>query len=252
MDLGIMGKRAVIIGGSSGLGFAICKRLAAEGVNLVLFARDAAKLELCKDELQSVYGVAVDTHAGDITNAGDVDGLAHCCSQNGGIQILVLNTPRPPSPMRDFLEETEQGRWDAAYQQQLHGAILVLRKITPLIVGTGWGRIIAITSASVKQPMPRHAVSTIFRAGVQAALKHVAMEVAAKGVTVNSVAPATVLTPTFATFHNLEQRIQAVPLKRAGRPEELTAVVAFLASVDAGFITGQTIQLDGGQTLALC
>jgi 3-oxoacyl-[acyl-carrier protein] reductase len=154
--------------------------------------------------------------------------------------------------MRDFLEETEQGRWDAAYQQQLHGAILVLRKITPLIVGTGWGRIIAITSASVKQPMPRHAVSTIFRAGVQAALKHVAMEVAAKGVTVNSVAPATVLTPTFATFHNLEQRIQAVPLKRAGRPEELTAVVAFLASVDAGFITGQTIQLDGGQTLALC
>jgi len=77
------------------------------------------------------------------------------------------------------------------------------------------------------------------------------MELAARGVTVNSVAPATIITPTFATFHNLEQRVQAVPVKRAGKPEELAATVAFLASVDAGFITGQTIQLDGGATLAL-
>ena len=153
--------------------------------------------------------------------------------------------------MRDFLEENEQERWDQAYQQQLHGALLVLRKVTPVIVKTGWGRIVAITSASIKQPLPRHAVSTIFRAGVQAALKHLSMEVAAQGVTVNSVAPATVMTPTFGTFHNVEQRIQAVPLKRAGKPEELAATVAFLASEHAGFITGENIQIDGGQTRAL-
>jgi 3-oxoacyl-[acyl-carrier protein] reductase len=133
----------------------------------------------------------------------------------------------------------------------LHGALLVLRKLTPLVTLSGWGRVVAITSASVKQPMPRHAISTIYRAGVHAALKHLAMEVAAKGVTVNAVAPATVLTPTFSSFHNLESRIQAVPLKRAGTPAELAATVAFLASDLAGFITGQTIQLDGGQTLAL-
>lgn len=252
MDLGIRGKRALVIGGSSGLGYAVCEKLAAEGVNLLVFARDLEKLNQCKEKLQAAYGVTVDICAGDIAQEASIDELARQCERFGDVQILVLNTPRPPSPMRDFLEETEQARWDLAYQQQLHGALLILRKITPLLVGSGWGRIVAITSATVKQPLPRHAISTVFRAGVQAALKHIAMEVAQRGVTVNSVAPATVLTPTFATYHNLEQRVQAVPLKRAGKPQELAATVAFLASVDAGFITGQTLQLDGGATLALC
>lgn len=199
------------------------------------------------DESRHAYEAAKSHTLGYVSNGED-----HACAQVEGVQILVLNTPRPPSPMRDFLEETEQARWDLAYQQQLHGALLILRKIASLLASTGWGRIVAITSATVKQPLPRHAISTIFRAGVQAALKHLAMELAGRGVTVNSGAPATIITPTFATYHNLEQRIQAVPVKRAGKPEELAATVAFLASVDAGFITGQTIQLDGGATLALC
>jgi 3-oxoacyl-[acyl-carrier protein] reductase len=250
MDLGISGKRALVIGGSLGLGLAVCERLAAEGVNLLVFARDPERLGACGRQLRDSHGVEVDTCAGDVTSAEDTDRLAARAAQLG-VQILVLNTPRPPSPMRDFLEENEQARWDQAYQQQLHGALLVLRKVTPAIAKTGWGRIVAITSASIKQPLPRHAVSTIFRAGVQAALKHLSMEVAAHGVTVNSVAPATVMTPTFGTFHNVEQRIRAVPLKRAGKPEELAATVAFLASEHAGFITGENIQLDGGQTRAL-
>ena len=113
------------------------------------------------------------------------------------------------------------------------------------------GAIVGITSASVKQPMPRHAISTIFRAGIQAALKHLVDEVAPHGVTVNAVAPATVLTPTFAQFHNLEARVAAVPLGRAGKADELGATVAFLASQQAGFITGQVIQFDGGITRSL-
>jgi 3-oxoacyl-[acyl-carrier protein] reductase len=250
MDLGIAGKHALVIGGSQGLGWAVAERLAAEGVNLLLFARDRSRLADCQQQLRERCGIEVDVCAGDITSEADIDRLAAQAAA-AGVQILVLNTPRPPSPMRDFLDETEQARWDQAYQQQLHGALLVLRKITPSIAQTGWGRIVAITSASVKQPMPRHAVSSIFRAGVQAALKHLAMEVAAQGVTVNAVAPATVMTPTFGTFHNAEQRIQAVPLARAGKPEELAATVAFLASEHAGFITGECVQFDGGQTRAL-
>jgi 3-oxoacyl-[acyl-carrier protein] reductase len=250
MDLGIKGKRALIVGGSQGLGLAVSERLAAEGVNLLVFARNPERLAECQQRLSSTCGVEVDTCAGDIASQQDTDRLAAQAAALG-VQILVLNTPRPPSPMRDFLEENEQERWDQAYRDQLHGALLVLRKVTPVIVKTGWGRVVAITSASIKQPLPRHAVSTIFRAGVQAALKHLSMEVAAHGVTVNSVAPATVMTPTFGTFHNVEQRIQAVPLKRAGKPEELAATVAFLASEHAGFITGENIQVDGGQTRAL-
>lgn len=251
MDLEIAGKRAVVIGGSLGLGLAVCERFAAEGVHLVLFARDPAKLEEARSQLHKTYGVRVDVVSGDITSEQDVERLAREVQETGGMQILVLNTPRPPSPMYDFLEENDNARWQQAYEQQLHGALLVLRKLTPLLKGSGWGRIVAITSASIKQPMQRHALSTIFRAGVQAALKHLSMELAEHGVTVNSVAPATVVTPTFSTFHNIEERVKAVPMKRAGRLEELSATVAFLASHQAGFITGENIQLDGGQTRAL-
>lgn len=251
MDLGISGKRALVIGGSQGLGLAVSERLASEGVNLLIFARNPERLEACRQQLQDKYGVSVQTCAGDITHPADIDRLAEQCKSAKGVEILILNTPRPPSPMRDFLDEQDQARWDQGYEQQLHGALLVLRKIVPLMLESGWGRVVAITSASIKQPMPRHAISSIYRAGVQAALKHLSMEIADKGVTVNAVAPATVITPTFAAFHNMEQRIQAVPLKRAGKPEELAATVAFLVSDHAGFITGENIQFDGGQTRAL-
>jgi len=249
MDLGIAGRRALVVGGSGALGMAVCERLANEGVHLLLFARDEVRLATARQQLRQ-SSVEVDTCSGDIANEADIDRLAAQATA-ARVQILVLNTPRPPSPMRDFLDEGDQSRWDQGYRQQLHGALLVLRKVVPAIVATGWGRVVAITSASVKQPMPRHAVSSIFRAGVQAALKHLAMEVAARGVTVNAVAPATVITPTFGSFHKLEQRIAAVPVQRGGLPEELAAAVAFLASEHAGFITGENIQFDGGQTRAL-
>jgi 3-oxoacyl-[acyl-carrier protein] reductase len=251
LDLGIAGKRAIVIGGSDGLGRACCDALAAEGVNLVIFARSRERLTTVAQELTASHGIAVDGFSGDITQRSEVLALARWLREVGGADILVLNTPRPPSPMRDFLDETEDERWEQAYRNQLESAISVLRALTPLLLGKGWGRIIGITSASVKQPMPRHAVSSIFRAGVQAALKHLVDEVAPHGVTVNAVAPATIITPTFSQFHNLEARIAALPLKRLGTCEELGGTVAFLASQQAGFITGQVIQLDGGMTRSL-
>jgi 3-oxoacyl-[acyl-carrier protein] reductase len=153
--------------------------------------------------------------------------------------------------MRNLLDEDDDQRWSDAYRDQLCAALNVLRLVTPLVTARGWGRIIGITSASVKQPMPRHALSTIFRSGVQAALKHLVAEVGPAGVTVNAVAPATIATPTFGQFHNLGERVKVLPLQRPGTMGELAATVAFLASVQAGFITGQVIQVDGGMTTSL-
>lgn len=244
MDLGLQGKRALVIGGSAGLGLACAESLAGEGADLVLFARGAESLEDARGHLTATYGVRVEVRAGDLTRRADVGALAESLRASGGLEVLVLNTPRPPSPMRDFLDETDDKRWDEAYRNQLEGALNVLRLVTPVIVDGG--RIVAITSASVKQPMARHAVSTVFRAGVHAALKHLANELGPSGITVNSVAPAGIVTPTFGQFHDVNARAGAMPLKRLGTPDELGAVVAFLASERAGFLTGQTVQLDGG------
>lgn len=251
MDLGIAGRTAVVTGATSGLGAAITEALAAEGVHLVLFARTAETLAQRAAHLVDTYGVEVCPVVGDMTVAADVERLAVEASRHRGADILVLNTPRPPSPMRNFLDEDDQQRWDDADRDQLGAALLVLRSVVPGIVSKGWGRVVGVTSASVKQPMPRHALSTIFRAGVAAALKHLAMEVGPHGVTVNCVAPATVVTPTFSAFHDLERRISELPLRRAGTVSELASTVAYLVSEPAGFITGQTIQVDGGMTLSL-
>jgi 3-oxoacyl-[acyl-carrier protein] reductase len=251
MDFGIAGKRALVIGGSSGLGLAVCEALAAEGVSLAIFARNASRLASASTHLMQRFGVRVETVAGDITQALEVQRLAKQLKESGGLDILILNTARPPSPMRQFLEETDDLRWSQAYQQQLNGALVVLRFITPLLLEKSSSRLVAITSASVKQPMPAHAISTVFRAGVQAALKHLANETANRGLTVNAVAPASILTAGLATHHNLAERAQAIPVKRLGTPEELAATVVFLTSRQAGFITGQTVQVDGGMTAGL-
>lgn len=251
MDLGIAGKRALVIGGTSGLGLASAEALAAEGVNLALSARNADTLAEVTERLAGEHGITAEGYAGDVTKQDDVKRIRAEVEASGGIDILILNTPRPPSPMRDFFDETEDERWQVAYHNQLESALFVLRHLAPLLRGKGWGRLVAITSASVKQPMPRHAVSSIFRAGVHAALKHLVDELGPDGVTVNAVAPATVITPTFANYHNLDARVAAIPLKRPGKGEELGATVAFLSSEHAGFITGETIQFDGGMTRAL-
>ena len=251
MDLGIKGKRALVIGGSSGLGLAAASALAAEGACIAIAARRADKLKSATEQLSEQHGVEVYGFACDVTRQEEVKVLRDRAAETGGVDILVVNTPRPPSPMRDFLAEDEDARWEKAYADQLQSPLFVLRHLVPLMLGKGWGRIIGVTSASIKQPMPRHAVSSVFRAGMQVALKHLVPEVAPHGVTVNVISPATVLTPTFAQFHDLERRVSGTALKRAGTLEEFGGTVAFLASQQAGFITGENIQFDGGMTKSL-
>ena len=251
MNLGIAGKTAIVTASSGGLGEFAARALAAEGVNLVLFARSADTLRDKAADMTKQHGVRVLPVAGDMRIAADVDRLIHETQQFGGPDILVLNTGRPPVPMREVLDETEDERWQEAYETQLRGAIRVVGKVAPLLVARGWGRIVGITSASVKQPMTKHGLSTVFRAGLTGYLRHLANEVATTGVTVNTVCPASVGTEAMEKSYDLNLRAQQVPMRRIGRPQELGAMVAFLCSELAGFTTGAAIQVDGGMVASL-
>lgn len=257
MDLGINNKVALVTASSAGMGRNIANALAAEGVNMVLFARTADKLEAVAEEIRQKHHVKVVVVAGDMLERADVERLSATIREVfGGLDILVLNTGRAPNPLRATLEETEEERWHEAYRNQLWGAIQVAKSVVPLMLDRGWGRVIAITSASVKQPMPHHSLSTVFRAGVTAYMKHLANEVGSMGITVNCVAPALIDTSHRSgsaayTPAQSEARKKLTPLGRMGTQEEVCGVVAFLASMQAGFVTGSTLQVEGGMIGAM-
>lgn len=252
MDLGISGKVAIVTASSRGLGAACAEALAAEGCRLVLFSRSQEQLAETAARLRSSYDAEIETVAGDMKDLSDVSRLVEVAVRVlGGPDILVLNTGRPPTPMREVLDETDPGRWDDAYRTQLLGAVQVVSSVVPLMLEKGWGRVVAVTSTSVKQPMVKHGLSTVFRAGLTGYLKHLANETAHRGITVNAVCPSSVGTESLRNSYNMEDRIKTVPMKRLGKPEELAATVAFFASQNAGFITGASLQVDGGFTAAL-
>jgi 3-oxoacyl-[acyl-carrier protein] reductase len=253
MDYGLKGKNAVITGASSGLGHAIAETFAAEGANLLTFARRAALLEKHAEGLRSRYGVTVETVAGDMRDRESIARLAEAAdAMPGGPDVLILNTGRPPGKMQEVLDERDDERWETAYRVQLWGGVQIVQAIAPRLVAKGWGRIVAVTSASVKQPMLKHGLSTVFRAGMTGFLKHLSNEIAASGVTVNMVCPGSIATEGLRENYDIEARAASLPVKRVGKPEELAATVAFFASDKAGFTTGASLQVDGGQNLALC
>ena len=261
MNLGITGKTALVTASSAGMGKNIAHALAAEGVNVVLFARSLDKLEDEAREIRRLHGVQALAIAGDMTVAADVLSLANkLASQFGGPDIFVLNTGRAPNPIRATLDEIDESRWRQAYETQLWGAIHVAQSVVPLMLkrerAKPWGRVIAITSASVKEPMQNHCLSTVFRAGVTAYMKHLASEIGAHGITVNCVSPALIDTShrTGTSAYSTEMheaRKKLTPLGRMGTQEEIAGVVTFLASMQAGFITGSTILVEGGMLRAM-
>lgn len=250
MDYGLRGRTAVVTAASSGLGREIARTLAMEGANLLLFARTEAKLQDAVAEF-SQLGVNARYIAGDMRLKQDVERLASAARAGGGADILVVNTGRPPQPMLEVLDEKDEQKWRDGYEVQLWGAIQVLSALVPPMMERGYGRVVAVTSATVKQPMLKHGLSTVFRAGLAGYLKHLANEIAHTGVTVNSVCPALILTDGLRSSYNIEQRAAAIPMKRGGRPEELAATVAFFCSVQSGFTTGASLQVDGGQVASL-
>ncbi len=258
MDLGLRDKVALVTAASKGLGRAAAMELAREGAAVAIAARTAAGVEAAAAEIRAATGARVLAVTADVSREADLIRLAgEVTAIYGRIDVLVNNAGGPP-PGR-FSEVSDED-WLHAAELTLLSAVRLTRLVLPGMRARRWGRIVNITSISVKQPIATLVLSNALRSGVVAMAKTLAGEVAAEGVTVNNVCPGYFLTDRVrnlaqhtaqaegrAVSEVLAAQEAAVPMQRIGRPEELAAMIAFLASERAAYITGATIQVDGGQ-----
>lgn len=246
MDLGLSGRTAIVCGASSGIGLAIARVLAAEGANVAMFAR---RRDLLEREAEQVGALAV---RGDVTTPSDLERLVERTLEAfGGIDILVNNSGGPP---RTKAVEIDHDSLQDAVDLLLHSAIGLTNLCVPYLRRSGHGRIVNITSSSVREPIDNLALSNTVRPGVIGWAKTLSREVGSDGVTVNSIAPGRIDTERLAEVYPdgpTEADLQAIALRRFGRPEEIAEVVCFLASDGASYITGTTIAVDGGLTRGL-
>ena len=234
MDLGIAGKRAAVAAASSGLGLGSARALAAEGVVVAICSRDRARME---DAAASIGPSVVPLVADVSTPAGAAAFVAAADEALGGIDILVPNAGGPPPG--DFAS-TPIEAYPEALDLNLMSVVAMCKAAVPAMQERGWGRVVAITSLSVRQPLPNLILSNTARAGATAFLKTLAREVAGDGVTVNSVQPGLHRTPRVA------QAGGALPGRPMGEPDDFGQVVAFLCSRAARFTTGVQLHVDGG------
>jgi 3-oxoacyl-[acyl-carrier protein] reductase len=254
MDTGLEGKRALVLGGSRGLGFAIAAGFAAEGARVVLASRDRERAEAAAARIgRGAEGLACDTadqSAVDALHAATVDRL-------GGIDILVLNSGGPlPGRAQGVAPDQWRRSFDAMFVNLVRLADLCL----PGMIERRFGRILSVVSSGVVQPIPNLAISNAIRPALIGWGKTLASEVASAGVTVNAIVPGRIATDRIreldeANAARLGRTVEdvhaaskaAIPAGRLGTPEEFAAAAVFLASGAAAFITGSTIRVDGGQ-----
>ncbi len=257
MDLGISGKRALVCASSKGLGRGCAEALAEAGVNLVLNARGAETLEATAAEIRETYGVDVVTVAADISTA---DGQAKVLKAAGQIDILVNNAGGPPPGM---WTDWDRDDFIAALDANMLAPIALMKALMPAMMERGWGRVINITSQSVKAPIAQLGLSNSARTGLTGYVAGTARQVASKGVTINNLLPGIHATDRAEALDgnvvkakgiSMEearaQRAATIPAGRYGTRQEFGQACAFLCSVHAGFIVGQNLLLDGGATNA--
>jgi 3-oxoacyl-[acyl-carrier protein] reductase len=255
MDMGIRGKRALVCASSKGLGRGCAEALAAEGVALVLNARGAEALEATAQAIRETHGVEVVTVAADITTE---EGRARALEAAGQADILVTNAGGPPPGVW-----SDWGRDDfiKALDANMLAPIALMTALLPGMMERGWGRVVNITSQSVKAPIPQLGLSNAARTGLTGYVAGTARQVAHAGVTINNLLPgihatdrAQALDGPVAeregiTIEEARARREAtIPARRYGTAEEFGAACAFLCSQQAGFIVGQNLLLDGGGT----
>jgi 3-oxoacyl-[acyl-carrier protein] reductase len=246
MDLGLKGRRALVAAASKGLGRACAEALADEGARVFITSRDASAIESAANAIG-----ASGWRTADMSLAGDPEAVVEAAASSlGGLDIVVANAGGPPA---GTFQTTPPDGWDKAYHLTLISAARLTRAALPHLKQSGRGRIVFLTSISVRQPIPNLVLSNSLRAAVTGLAKTLALELGPDGITVNSIAPGTILTDRIRELYgggNLEERLKQVsaeiPMRRIGDPAEFGALCAFLCSQHAGYITGQTIGIDGG------
>ena len=253
MDMGLTGKRALVCASSKGLGLGCARALAGEGVNLVMNARGAEALAQAASAIRDEFGVEVTEVVADITTA---EGQARVLEAAGDVDILVNNAGGPPPGMwHDWNREDFIKALDA----NMLTPIALMKALLPGMIDRGWGRVVNITSQSVKSPIPVLGLSNSARAGLTGYVAGTSRQVAGKGVIINNLLPGihdtdratsldqAVVDAQGGTFEEVRaQRCASIPAGRYGTPEEFGAACAFLCSKHAGFIVGQNLLLDGG------
>ncbi|MCO4843821.1 MAG: SDR family oxidoreductase [Yoonia sp.] len=253
MDLGISGKRALICASSKGLGRGCAEQLAAAGVSLVMNARGSETLETAAAEIRQTYGVNVETVAADVSTEEGREALLLVA---GDVDILVNNAGGPPPGLW-----SDWGRDDfiAALDANMLAPIALMKALLPGMIDRGWGRVVNITSGSVKAPIPQLGLSNAARAGLTGYVAGTSRQVAEHGVTINNMLPGIHATDRATSLDQGVMKAQGIdmatakanreatiPARRYGTAAEFGATCAFLCSQHAGFIVGQNIVIDGG------
>ncbi len=261
MDLGLRGKVALVPAASQGLGKAVALAFAREGARLAICSRRLDAIEATAEEARRL-GTEVLALAADLTRAEDIANLVQRTVERfGGVDILVTNAGGPPAGRFDDFDDAA---WQAGYELTLLSAIRLIRAALPSMRQRGGGVIITMTSSSIKQPIPNLILSNVFRAGVAALAKTLADELAPDKIRVNNVVPGRIATERVAQLDQAnaarlgvdvetvrQSMLAQIPLRRYGEPEEFADAVVFLASERASYITGATLQVDGGMIRSL-
>lgn len=258
MELGLQGKRAIVLAASRGLGYACALGLAREGCSLIICSREATQIEAAAEKIRNETNAEIYPIEADVSNRQDIERVVELASNKlGGVEVLIHNAGGPPA---GAFTEVPADEWEKSFALNLMSFVWLVRAALPELKKAGYGRIIAITSSSIRQPIPNLVLSNTMRPGVYGLAKSLSKELAPSNILVNVIVPGRVLTERIAELDEAAARksgksldavrqatISSIPVGRLGRPEEVANVAVFLASEAASYINGAAIHVDGGK-----